>query len=161
MTSFFAWAHPVTSHDDVIKWKHFRVTGPLCGESGEFPSQRPVTRSFDVFFYLRLNKQLSKQSWGWWSETPSRSSWRRCNVLFLTRESSPFHFAVRRKAHSNWNYFGKKSSRVVNTLFFGQAIMSVTKERQIRPHKKNIHFYLVITNATQKQQIWAQTPTDA
>ena len=31
----------------------FRVTGPLCGEftgPGEFPTQRPVTRSFDVFF---------------------------------------------------------------------------------------------------------------
>ena len=40
-----------------------RVTGPLCGEStgpGEFPTQRPVTRSFDVFFDLRLNKRLSK-----------------------------------------------------------------------------------------------------
>ena len=49
-------------HDDVIKWKHFRVTGPLCGEfTGEFPAQRPVTRSFDVFFDLRLNKRLSKQ----------------------------------------------------------------------------------------------------
>ena len=37
----------------------FRVTGPLCGEftgPGEFPTQRPVTRSFDVFFDLRLNK---------------------------------------------------------------------------------------------------------
>ena len=30
---------------------------------GEFPTQRPVTRSFDVFFDLRLNKRLSKQSW--------------------------------------------------------------------------------------------------
>ena len=30
--------------------------------SGEFPAQRPVTRSFDVFFDLRLNKRLSKQS---------------------------------------------------------------------------------------------------
>ena len=28
--------------------------------TGEFPSQRPVTRSFDVFFDLRLNKRLSK-----------------------------------------------------------------------------------------------------
>ena len=28
---------------------------------GEFPEQRPVTRSFDVFFDLRLNKRLSKQ----------------------------------------------------------------------------------------------------
>ena len=32
---------------------------------GEFPAQRPVTRSFDVFFDLRPNKRLSKQSWGW------------------------------------------------------------------------------------------------
>ena len=33
----------------------FRITGPLCGEfTGEFPSQRPVTRSFDVFFDLSL-----------------------------------------------------------------------------------------------------------
>ena len=30
--------------------------------AGEFPSQTPVTRSFDVFFDLRLNKRLSKQS---------------------------------------------------------------------------------------------------
>ena len=28
--------------------------------TGEFPSQRPVTRSFDVCFDLRLNKRLSK-----------------------------------------------------------------------------------------------------
>ena len=50
----------------------FRVTGHLCGEftgPGEFPAQRPVTRSSDVFFDLRLNKLLSKQSWGWWFET--------------------------------------------------------------------------------------------
>ena len=42
----------------------FRVTGPLCGEftgPGEFPTQRPMTRSFDVFSDLRLNKRLSKQ----------------------------------------------------------------------------------------------------
>ena len=30
--------------------------------TGEFPAQRPVTQSFDVFFDLCLNKQLSKQS---------------------------------------------------------------------------------------------------
>ena len=39
----------------------FRVTGPLYGNSpitGELPSQRPVTRSFDVFFALRLKKGL-------------------------------------------------------------------------------------------------------
>ena len=43
--------------------------------TGEFPSQRPVTRSFDVFFDL---KRLSKQSWGWWFETLSRPLWGHC-----------------------------------------------------------------------------------
>ena len=47
--------------------------------TGEFPTQRPVTRSFDVSFDLRLNKRLSKQSWRRWFETPSRSSWRHWN----------------------------------------------------------------------------------
>ena len=42
--------------------------------SGEFPTQRPVTRIFDVFFDLRLSKRLSKQSWGWRLETLGRHS---------------------------------------------------------------------------------------
>ena len=74
------------SPDIYAWWRHqmetniFRVTGLLCGEfTGEFPSQRPVTRSFDVFFGLRLNKRLSKQSWGWWFETPLCSLWRHRN----------------------------------------------------------------------------------
>ena len=46
---------------------------------GEFPAHGPVTRRFDVFFDLRLNKQLSKQSWGWWFETLSRPLWRHRN----------------------------------------------------------------------------------
>ena len=50
---------------------------------GQFPKQRLVTRSFDVFFDLRLNKRLRKQSWGWWFETPSRPLWRHCKVIVL------------------------------------------------------------------------------
>ena len=42
---------------------------------GEFLAQRSVTRSFDVFFDQRLDKQLSKQSWGLWFETQSRPLW--------------------------------------------------------------------------------------
>ena len=63
----------------------FHVTGLLCGGFtglGEFPTQRPVTRSFDVFFDLRLNKRWSKQPWGRWFETPSWSLWRQRNALF-------------------------------------------------------------------------------
>ena len=61
----------------------FRVTGHLCGEfTGHrwIPSQRPVTRSFDVFFDLRPNKRLSKHSRGRWFESPSRSLWCHCNA---------------------------------------------------------------------------------
>ena len=48
---------------------------------GEFPTQRPVTRGFDVFFDLRLNIRVSKQSGGWWLETLSCSLWRQSNVV--------------------------------------------------------------------------------
>ena len=68
----------------------FRVTGPLCGEftgPGEFPAQRPVTRSFDVLFDPGLNKQLSKQLWGWWFGSQSCSLWRHCNaIVFIPRK---------------------------------------------------------------------------
>ena len=68
-------------------WRHqmetFSALLAICaGNSpvpGEFPTQRPVTRSFGVFFDLRLNNRLSKQSWGWWFETRSRPLWRHCN----------------------------------------------------------------------------------
>ena len=46
----------------------------------EFPSQKPVTRIFDIFFDLRPNKRSSKEPWGWWFGTPLRSLWRYCNV---------------------------------------------------------------------------------
>ena len=69
-------------------WRHemetFSALLAICaGNSpvpGEFPTQRPVTRSFDVYFDLRPNKRLSKQSWGWWFETQSRPLWRHRNV---------------------------------------------------------------------------------
>ena len=68
-------------------WHHqmetFSALLAICGEftgPREFPAQRPVTQSFDVFFDLHFNKQLSNQSWGWWFEMPSRPSWRHCNV---------------------------------------------------------------------------------
>ena len=71
-------------------WRHqmetFAAILAFCARNspitGEFPSQTPVTRSFDVF-YLRLNKRLSKQSWGWWFETPPHSLWRNRNEVII------------------------------------------------------------------------------
>ena len=81
----------VTNRQDMMTSSNgniFRVTGPLCGEfTGpvEFPAQRQVTRSFDVFFDLRLNKRLSKQPRGSWFETPSWSLWRHFNDVIPIR----------------------------------------------------------------------------
>ena len=70
------------AHDDVIQMETFSALLALCEGNPpvtvEFPSQRPVMRRFDVFFDLRLNKQLSKQSRRLWFEAPSRSVWRHC-----------------------------------------------------------------------------------
>ena len=64
----------------------FSVLLDLCaGNSpvtGEFPTQRPVTQGFDVFFDLRLNKRLGKQSWGWWFET----QWAHYDVIVIIYE---------------------------------------------------------------------------
>ena len=67
VTGFYAWNSPVTAWNSPV--------------TGEFPSHRPVTRSFDVFFDLRLNKRLSKQPRHQWFETPSGSLWRHCYVV--------------------------------------------------------------------------------
>ena len=76
----FSAKHMMTSSSGNI----FRVTGHLCGE---FTGLRWIPRtkasdvewSFDVFFDLCPNKRLSKQSWGWWFETPSGWLWRHSN----------------------------------------------------------------------------------
>ena len=73
-------------------WRHqmetFSALLAICAGispvPGEFPTQRPVTRSFDIYFDLRPNKRLSKQSWGWWFETPPWSLWRHCNASHTT-----------------------------------------------------------------------------
>ena len=83
----------LTEVPTVAWWRHqmetFSALLALCAGnspvSGEFPLQRLVTRSFDVFFDLRLNKRFSKQSWGWWFEMTLCPLWRHCNgqVMFL------------------------------------------------------------------------------
>ena len=76
---------PVVSHDDVINWRHFPRYWPFVRgihrSSCWISCTRPVTRSFDVFFDPRLNKQLSKQSHGWGFETPLHPLWHQCNGL--------------------------------------------------------------------------------
>ena len=74
LSSMSWWCHQMETFSAVLA---------LCaGNSqvtGKFPTQRPVTQSFDIFFDLCLNKQFSKQSWDWWFETPSYSGVLNCS----------------------------------------------------------------------------------
>ena len=70
-------------HDDVIKWKHFPRYRPFVRGIHRSPVISPHKGQWRgalmFFFDLFLTKQLSKQSWGWWFETPSCRLWRHCN----------------------------------------------------------------------------------
>ena len=68
-------------HNDVIKVKHFPRYWSFVRGIHRGPTQRPVSRIFDVNFDLRPNTRLSKLSWGCWFETPSRPLWRHRNVF--------------------------------------------------------------------------------
>ena len=102
-------------------WRHqmetFSALLTICAGNppvtGKFPAQRPVTLSFDVFFDLRLNKRLSKQSWGWWFETSSCPLWRHCNGV-----------------HNSWDVQQTENKRImprVATIF--QASANLGKRR--------------------------------
>ena len=98
-------------------WRHqmetFSALLAVCARNspvpGEFPAQRPVALSFDVFFDLSLNKRLSKHLWGWWFETLSRPFWRHCNeqatshYICQTWPTSPMHACVTGPQWYKWS----------------------------------------------------------
>ena len=106
--------------------------------TGEFPSQRPVTRSSDVFFDLYLDRRLSKQSRRWWFET--YSLWHYCNVtlddyvskvLKLTEWVHQLLFLIvmqcrnisaARKTPNNIQLIQTGRSRSVNWPYLGQVM---------------------------------------
>ena len=86
LTSGKTWKKYAQLHD-VVKWKIFGVTDPLCGEFIghwwiSFTKASGV--ECDVCFDLRMNKQLSKQSRRRWVKTSLRPLWRRCKVCVFT-----------------------------------------------------------------------------
>ena len=64
------WRHQMETYSAL--WAIYAGNSPTT-------AQRPVTRSFVVFFDLRLIKWLSKHSRCWWFEMPSHPLWSRCN----------------------------------------------------------------------------------
>ena len=75
--------------------------------TGRFSSQRPVTRSFDAFFDVRLNKRLSKKiSRLRWFETPWRSSWRHCNADIYFSSSHRGSLRQKPRGRRRWHVVG-------------------------------------------------------
>ena len=106
---------------------------------GEFPAQRPVTRSFDVFFDLHLNKQLSKQSWGSWFETLSRPLWRHRNEV-------PISFG---------GEFNKLPSVTIFLYFFQDAIIikKYGKDWQWQDTKTFSNYYYISHTKPQRLNV--------
>ena len=92
----------MSAHEDIIKWKHFTRYWPFVRGIHRSPVNSPqkVTRSFDGFFDLRLNKRLSKHWRGRWYETSSCPLWRHCNAVYLTGRSGSTHRMVNLKSVS-------------------------------------------------------------
>ena len=93
-------------------WRHqmetFSALLAICGVNSpvtcDFPTQRPVTPSFDVFFDLRLNKRLSKKWLCWWFESPSQPLWRHCNALTLLPPTHSIAFLLNHSIAHYINY---------------------------------------------------------
>ena len=111
--------------------------------TGEFPTKRPVTRSFDVFFDLRLNRQLSKQQRRWWFETLPRSLWRHCNGI---------------RPNTDINGLGHNCSKsVANALELLQSYMYTKPSIEFNrvPAVSHILMYFVwIINAYRETKRW-------
>ena len=90
-------------------WRHqmkaFSVLLVICAGNSpvtsKLPAQRPVMRSFDLYFDLRRNEWLSKQWWGWWFETPSRPLWRHGNVYTYLAHGGSFRKGNNYMYHAN------------------------------------------------------------
>ena len=105
-------------HADIIKWKHF-----------------PRYWTFDVFFYLRLNKRFSKQSRPWWFEMPSSSLSRHCND--------------HRKKHCGKNRIDH--GRPCRTEF---TLMKLYSTKIPRYHSRFLKYKLMRVNSVPRSRSW-------
>ena len=104
----FSWLHLAWDiqspqyHNMVPWWRHqmetFSALLVLCEGispiTGEFPSHRPVTQSFDIFFDLHLNKRLRKQSRRRWFDAGDlrhhRAHYSVCRLYYDTEVEQNF-----------------------------------------------------------------------
>ena len=110
------------SHDDVIKWKHIPRNWPFVRgihRSRWIPHTKASDAELWCFFDLRLNKRLSKQPWGWWSETPSSSLWRHrndCLRYLNVKKKCNLYIFLMPKIDSAFNRSYRQVSNISSTL---------------------------------------------
>ena len=126
-------------------WRHqmetFSALLAICTGNSPVPAQRPVTRSFDVFFDLRPNKRLSIQWWGWWFETLSRPLWRHGNVhdepwawnAYITEKRMP----PKRTGKSLQNY---NKMKIFNINWIGFCVR-IYYSHDINNHTNHVYIY--------------------
>ena len=95
---------------------------------GELPTQKPVTRSFDVSLISALNKRLSKQSWGWWFKTPPGSLWRHCNAMVWLELGG--HCISDRRRHYSDVMMGTTASQITSLMIVYSTVYSGTNQRK-------------------------------
>ena len=152
-------------------WRHqmeaFSALLAICaGNSpvpGEFLTQRPVTQSFDAFFDLRPNKQLSKQWWSWWFETPSWSLWRHRNGLNVFQNMfKDYHSACR----CPWKHQRRQALRrhstdcKVKTSFVSCSINNFSIFEQ-KKDRQNLAYVIVILSGIILGKWWKLSPNQS
>ena len=104
--------------------------------TGEFPAQRPVMRSFDVLFDLRLNQQLSKQRKRRWFEMQSRLLWRHCNAVIkheaqcYSKDSHDFFEVSFDYCHYDDVTMGGMASQITSLTIVYSTVYSGADERK-------------------------------
>ena len=125
--------------------------------SGEFPTQRPVTLSFDVFFDLRLNKRLRKQSRGGLFETLSCPLWRHRYGLQALLDDVKQEIIVlprvedQRKQRKNKHTARESFNR--NPYAFAKKLFTVTKSDRLDIPQENPEAHLTTTYADPPMEV--------
>ena len=129
--------------------------------TGEFPLQRPLTRRFDVFLDLRLNKRLSTQSWGWWFETPSRSLWRHCNDIISPSSYLLFNWLFRLLARKTSKFMEFRFIRVTSEVLSSKLLFHERQLNSFNFWKKNAICYYTNITCHESGTVEIRDPTES
>ena len=145
-------------HGDVIKWKHFSRSWPFVRE---FTGDRwiPHKKASDAKLrcFLWSDKRLSKQSWGWWFETPTCSY----DVTVMERYKFRSHKFIRNKWNSvdpHYMYNETNHSKALHVSRYFLDLLSQSLE--LRDDWMSNHFEIWQAIPTQFQGDWKTLQTN-